>query len=170
MSERKGIGGHHRGFRGRTDDWITPRGIIEALGPFDLDPCACVPQPWPCANQQWTVDDNGFLRPWGGRVWLNPPYGNLAERWLARLAAHGCGTALIFARTETAMWERWIWGRATAVLFLYGRLYFHYPDGRRAEANSGAPSALVAYGDGDAKRLAESSLRGAWCSGWRHKE
>ena len=41
------IGGHHARRRGATsDDWITPRCIIDALGPFDLDPCASATQPW----------------------------------------------------------------------------------------------------------------------------
>jgi hypothetical protein len=40
----------HHALAGGTDDWITPPGIIEALGPFDLDPCASVGQPWPCAT------------------------------------------------------------------------------------------------------------------------
>ena len=47
-----------------TNDWITPRWLIEALGQFDLDPCACIPQPWPCAARQFTIDEirSGFAR------------------------------------------------------------------------------------------------------------
>lgn len=47
----------------------------------------------------------------------------------------------------------YVWERATAVFFFKGRLFFHYPDGRRAAANAGAPSCLVAYGERDAARL-----------------
>ena len=50
----------------------------------------------------------------------------------------------MFARTETEMFVEAVWKRATALRFLFGRLYFHRPDGRRAEANAGAPSVLVA--------------------------
>ncbi len=33
-----------------TDTWLTPKFIIDALGPFDLDPCACPnPRPFDCA-------------------------------------------------------------------------------------------------------------------------
>lgn len=55
-----------------------------------------------------------------------------------------------------------IWGRASAVLFIQGRLHFHYADGTRAPGNSGAPSALVAYGDRAALRLRMSDIEGAY--------
>jgi hypothetical protein len=82
-----------------TDSWITPRWLIDRLGPFDLDLCACTPQPWPCAARQYTEADNGLLMPWDGLVWLNPPYGRATGAWLNRLALHGEGIALVFART-----------------------------------------------------------------------
>jgi len=149
----RGVGGHQRAYRGFTDDWLTPPEIIAALGPFDLDPCASEPMPWPTASTMWTKADDGLAREWFGRVWLNPPYGPETGRWLKRLADHGTGTALIFARTETAMFHDHVWQRATAVLFLRGRLHFHYPSGERASFNAGAPSVLVAYGARDAQAL-----------------
>ncbi|SDT83842.1 hypothetical protein SAMN04488548_1051, partial [Gordonia westfalica] len=66
-------------------------------------------------------------------MWCNPPYSNV-WRWLDRLANHGTGTALIFARTETAGFQAQVWRRATAVLFLEGRLTFHHRDGSKAAA------------------------------------
>lgn len=54
------------------------------------------------------------------------------------------------------------WGKATAVRFLHGRLHFHYPDGTRAPANSGAPSVLVAYGERAAEKLRLSALSGTY--------
>jgi len=33
------IGKHERPNKGATDIWLTPLEIIDALGPFDLDPC-----------------------------------------------------------------------------------------------------------------------------------
>jgi hypothetical protein len=95
-------------------------------------------------------------------VWLNPPYSFAAWKWLAKLAGHGKGTALIFARTETVGFVSEVWGKADAVLFLHGRLYFHKPDGSRAAANSGAPSCLVAYGAADADRLKTTTLAGTY--------
>lgn len=144
--------------RGATDEWLTPPEIIEALGPFDLDPAAPVERPWPTAGAHYTIEDDGLSRPWFGRVWLNPPYGAQVTTWLERLADHGRGTALIAARTETEVFHRFVWGRASALLFFHGRLFFHYPDGRRAKSNAGHGSVLVAYGDVDADRLALAAL------------
>lgn len=48
------------------------------------------------------------------------------------------------------------------VLFLQGRLHFHFPDGRRAPHNSGGPSCLVAYGKQNARALCESGLLGKY--------
>lgn len=156
----KGIGGHTLPNRGASDSWITPRIIIEALGPFDLDPCQCEPQPWQCASHAFTQTDDGLSRQWFGRVWLNPPY-SAAWKWMQRLADHGTGTALIFARTETEGFVEQVWKRASAVMFLHGRLYFYRPDGSRAKGNSGGPSCLVAYGTEDARRLERSGLHGS---------
>lgn len=156
----KGIGGHHRGFRGATDEWLTPPEIVQALGPFDLDPCSPVNRPWPTAAQHLTVDDDGLSTPWSGRVWLNPPYGPQTGKWLEKLANHGNGMALVFARTETAMFQKSVWPRALAILFLYGRLHFHNVIGERAKANAGGPSVLIAYGPNNAERLVYSKLPG----------
>lgn len=155
-----GIGSHTAPNRGATDSWITPKHIIDAIGPFDLDPCACDPQPWPCAERSFTEADDGLSQPWEGRVWLNPPYGRQTGTWLAQLADYGRGTALVFARTETTMFVEQVWNRATAVLFLHGRLWFHRPDGSRGESNAGGPSVLVAYGEQDAAHLRLAVIEG----------
>lgn len=161
------MGGHHSA-AAQTTTWLTPPDIIPALGgwtSFDLDPCAAPePQPWRTALRMNTeADGDGLALEWFGRVWLNPPYTSAALRaWLRRLADHGRGTALIFARTETEAFEQQVWGRASALLFLFGRLHFHFPDGSRAAANSGAPSVLCAYGLEDMDRLAAADLPGAF--------
>lgn len=156
----KGIGGHHRAHRGATDEWLTPPEIIRSLGKFDLDPCAPINRPWPTAARHFTIEDNGLWQKWEGRVWLNPPYGPQTGSWLRKLAEHGDGIALIFARTETEMFFAHAWERARAMLFLRGRLYFHHADGRRATHNGGAPSVLIAYGARNAAALHASGLAG----------
>lgn len=155
--------GSHQSHSGGSDEWLTPPDIIDAMGRFDLDPCAPVRRPWPTARRHYTIEDDGLRQPWSGRVWLNPPYAS-AGRWLHRLADHGAGTALLFARTETALWFEHVWPRASALLFIRGRLHFHHVDGRRARANSGAPSVLVAYGAGDADVLRSCAVPGRWVS------
>jgi hypothetical protein len=156
--------GSHQATVGRSQTWITPKWIIEALGPFDLDPCAADPQPWPCAAHSYTV--GGLDWKWSGRVWLNPPFDRYeVGKWIGKLADHGDGTALLHARTE-AEWFEPIWRKARAILFLADRIYFHYPDGRRAEANSGAPACLIAFGAWDVNKLVSSKISGALVTGW----
>jgi hypothetical protein len=141
-----------------TDEWLTPPEILRALGEFDLDPCSPVVRPWPTAREHYCVNDDGLSRSWHGRVWLNPPFGREARRWLARLRDHGNGIALIPARTETAMFFACVWSHAHAVLFIKGRPHFHRVDGSRAPFNSGAPICLVGYGAENASALAKSGL------------
>ena len=144
------------------DEWLTPREIIQAVGPFDLDPCAPLVRPWPTADRHYTLEDDGFWRPWAGRVWLNPPYGAETGRWMGKMAAHGDGVALVFARTDTGWWQDFVMPCASAVLFLRGRLTFCNVDGSTAPNPAGAPSALIAYGWGCAARIRHSGLRGAY--------
>jgi hypothetical protein len=149
------------------DEWLTPPSILRALGPFDLDPCAPIARPWDMAKNHYTKNDPGLLRPWEGRVWLNPPYGLQTKGWLKRLADHGNGIALIFARIETEMFFSQVWNRADALLFIEGRLYFYHVDGTKARANSGAPSVLIAYGESNAKSLLNSGIKGSFVNDWR---
>jgi hypothetical protein len=152
MSETRGIGGHQKAYRGRSDDWLTPPELVDALGPFDLDPCASAGQPWRTAATQY--EDGGLEREWFGFVWCNPPYGPAVGKWMRRLADHGNGLGLIFARTETADFHEQVWQRADALLFFRGRLHFHHPvTGSRARHNAGGPSVLVAYGPDAMGRL-----------------
>lgn len=155
--------GSHQSARAITTTWLTPPEIVEALGPFDLDPCAAPsPRPWPTARKHIELPEDGLAGQWDGHVWLNPPYSKEAWVWLSKLADHGDGIALVFARTETAGFVAQVWEKATAVRFLHGRLHFHYADGKRASANSGAPSVLVAYGETAAQKLGRSTIPGTF--------
>jgi hypothetical protein len=163
----RGIGSHHSALP-QTEEWLTPPHVLGALGPFDLDPCSPPVRPWPTASRHLTAEDDGLSHPWEGRVWLNPPYGKEVEQWLARLADHGDGVALVFARTETRWFFDQVWRRASALLFLEGRLTFHRPDGSPAKAghNSGGPSVLIAYGEPNGFALASCGLAGSLVHGW----
>lgn len=153
---------HTKPNEGITTEWLTPPEIIESIGPFSLDPCAHPQQPWNTADRMIAPPDDGLSHNWVGRVWLNPPFGSRSSAiWLKRMAEHGCGTALVAARTEVESWfVPYIWKSATAVLFIFGRLYYCRSDGTRANGNAGHGSALVAYGNVDAARLLESNIEG----------
>lgn len=145
--------------RGKSDEWYTPPEVFEALGlRFDLDVCGPPGGvPWVPADE--TFSEDGLEREWAGRVWMNPPYSQVAP-WTKRFTDHGHGVALVFARTETRWWHYLVPG-ATAVCFLERRLTFIPPDGRRPPANAPAGSALVAYGHDCARAVRGSGL--GWC-------
>lgn len=156
----RNLGGQNQnmGSQQRETRWLTPKPIVEALGTFDLDPCGAPGHS--LAIETFQIDDgqDGLELPWHGRVWLNPPYGKLTAPFLGKLAEHGQGTALVFARTETKMFFDHVWPKATAILFLQGRVSFLDEHGVQAKANAGAPSVLIAYGNEDAIDLESSGL------------
>lgn len=125
-----------------------------------MDPCSPIERPWPTASVHYTALDDGLTHPWDGLAYVNPPYSN-AGPWMARLAAHGHGVGLVFARTDTRWWFEHVWPHATALLFLAGRVTFRRPDGTEPGHSSGGPSVLVAYGAEAAERLAGCGLAGA---------
>lgn len=159
--------GSHQSTRMQKDEWLTPPEIFGGLNTtFDLDPCSPCARPWPTARKHYTIVDDGLRQPWDGFVWLNPPYGKHTGVWLDRLAEHGNGIALIFARTETRMFFDHVWGRADSIPFIRKRIGFYHADGSSAANNSGAPSCLIAYGSKADRVLQESTIDGAYVFNW----
>jgi hypothetical protein len=61
------------------NEWYTPAEYIErarrVMGVFDLDPASnTIAQERVQASKFFTKEDDGLVREWHGRVWLNPPY------------------------------------------------------------------------------------------------
>ena len=81
------------------------------------------------------------------------------RKFLARMAAHGNGIALIFARTETKAFQEHCWRSADAMLFMAGRIKFRLPGGG-VSGPAGAPSVLIAYGQPNAQALRRSGIAG----------
>ena len=159
--------GSHQQTVGKSQVHITPKWIIDATGPFDLDPCAADPRPWDCAHTNWP--SCGLDRKWFGSVWLNPPFNRYdVGNWIARLAEHGNGITLLHARTE-AGWFEPIWQHAAAILFLADRIKFCRPDGSEQPANSGAPPILAAFGDEAVLRLHRCGIAGALVTRWHNQ-
>ena len=158
--------GSHQSSVGKSQTHITPRWIIDRLGPFDLDPCAADPRPWDCAARNVVEAEDGLSQPWRGRVWLNPPFDRYAVgAWIRKLAGHGDGIALLHARTEAAWFEP-CWEAARGILFLADRIKFCRPDGSEQPANSGAPPVLVAFGPGALEQIERSGISGALVTSW----
>ena len=132
---------------------------LDGMG-FDADTLAAALL---CCLPADELADDGLSVPWAGHVWLNPPYSDPGP-WMERLADHGDGIALVFARTDTGWWHDYVWGRADLLLFVRRRLRFVEPTetpGRKA-SNAPAPSVLVAYGQWAVRSLRSSGIPGAF--------
>lgn len=163
---RRGI--HTKPNKGASVEWLTPPEIVRALGEFDLDPCADVGQFYSTAKRMIKPPADGLDEAWKGRVWLNPPYGtkNLML-WLARMAEHGNGIALVPSRTEVDAWFwPFIWEAADAVMFRRGRIHFRLPNDAKLlpngkkKGNAGHGSVFVAYGTRNVVALRKSGIVG----------
>ena len=136
-------------FSSESEEWYTPPEIvarvIETLGAIDLDPCSDAGGNIP-ASLRFTKEQDSLSRSWAGRVYMNPPYGNVIPEWTEKLIGeYRAGRvleaiALVPARTDTA-WFRPLWKHG-ALCFIDGRLKF---SGYKSAAPF--PSVAVYFGD-----------------------
>lgn len=158
----------HESTFNESKEWYTPRPIFEALGiDFDLDPCSPGQEivRWIPAQIHYTIQDDGLSAKWFGNCFVNPPYGSDTPRWLARLAAHGNGIALVFARCDTRWFHKFV-PQADAICFIRGRVQFVRADDALLYADGickpcggcGAASMLIAFGEKNAEALFDSQL------------
>lgn len=145
-----------------TDEWYTPKEIIDALGEFDLDPCA------PCTlfgllQKSCTTSRTMVLyKIGGGRIWLNPPYSKpLMWQFVEKLAEHGNGIALLFNRCDSNKFQDIIFKKATGMMFLRNRIKFFRPDGTRGDS-PGCGSILIAFGEDNAEILRTCDIAGKY--------
>lgn len=146
-----------------TDEWYTPRWIIDKLGPFDLDPCApptnC--RPFDIAPICYTKEDDGLQHPWIGKVFMNPPYSRVLLRaFCEKMAAHNDGIALLVNRQDNLLWQEVIFPTAASMIFMRHRVKFIQPDKKSSSPFFG--SCLVAWGQECDRRLRESDIEGKY--------
>ena len=143
-----------------SDEWYTPKEILDSLGPFELDPCAPLEPLWPTAETMYNIEDDGLTKIWGGvRTWCNPPYSQPSlHHFCERMAENGNGILLVFARTDNKDFQEML-RRCDAVLFLRHRIRFVLPDGTRG-GSPGCGSALFAFGKDNVRCLEQCGMEG----------
>ena len=144
-----------------SDCWYTPRWLLDALGPFDLDPANSEPDRFPTAKRHLGPDVDGLSQPWGGdeRIWLNPPFSN-ARPWIDRLAEHGNGIALVFCRSDAVWFHRAVQS-AGGMFMMKGRVQFTRPDGSGSRCPLGC--VLLPFGANNRAAIRKAKLQGVWC-------
>ena len=140
------------------DEWYTPTEIIEALGPFDLDPACGQLCAYRTAKRRFGPEEDGLQQLWAGRVWLNPPFSN-ANPWVDKLIEHGNGILLTFCRSDASWFHRAI-DASGGVLVFIGRTQYRKPDGVVGSCPLG--SSLIPFGKHNVQSILNSGLRGKW--------
>ena len=145
-----------------SDIWLTPKWLIDATGPYDLDPCAHLVDGKPIvptARDYITEEQNGLTSPWYGDVFVNPPYSNLNE-WLQKCKYEHSGNdavnsimVLCFARTETKAFQNNLYW-CDGINLIKGRIKFLNQFGVE-QGNGNAPSVLIAFGARAYEKLRE---------------
>ena len=148
-----------------SDEWYTPKWMIDILRPFDLDPCSPKDRPFDTATVHLTKEQDGLSMSWGktedARVWLNPPYSRpLVEQFVKKMADHNNGIALLVNRQDNVMWQEVIFPTAASMIFMRHRVKFICPDGRKSEPFFG--SCLVAWGEHNDMVLRNCGIEGKY--------
>ena len=147
-------------FSSATDEWETPKELFDLLDKefhFNLDPCATHLNAK--CKKYITKVMNGLNIIWFGRIFVNPPYSQIAD-WSEKcyresLRSNCTVIMLIPSRTDTRYWHNYIM-KAKEIRFIKGRLRFKNGD----KMNSAPfPSCIVVFKD-----MKVSSKRRPKCS------
>jgi phage N-6-adenine-methyltransferase len=139
-------------FQNQEPSWATPPEVFDlldrAFGGFDLDVCA-LPHNAKCpafiSPEEDTLDPS--VR-WRGRCWMNPPYGDGIEAFLAKANREvERGGARVVALLPTNFESAWFRQHCQQWPFLVwpGRIKFIHPDGTRGERPANG-NVVVAFG------------------------
>ena len=146
-----------------SQEWGTPHKYVDAVkdffqGDIDLDPCSNEFSIVNALHEYRLPEQDGLRESWDfKRIYVNPPYGidkgrgTKIKHWLYRCAeahkTHGAEVlALVPVATNTGHWKNYVFGRATAVSFLYDTRLKFLVDGR--DEGKGAPMscAMIYWG------------------------
>ena len=137
-----------------SQEWGTPHKYVDAIkeffgGSISLDPCSNQYSIVEAKTEYRLPEKDGLIESWDfPTIFVNPPYGSDWERgtrikhWLFRCAdayrKHKSEVlALVPVATNTGHWKNYVWGRATAVCFLYDTRLKFLVNGR--DEGKGAP-------------------------------
>ena len=166
---KEAIAHNHRAQGTGDNEWYTPQEYIESarrvMGAIDLDPASSeVAQERVKAGAFFTIEDDGLLQPWQGRVWLNPPYAQPAiQHFMEKVTGEHLKGAIRQAIVLTHNYTDTRWfhigvSGASAICFTRGRIGFLNPEGKKAAPTQG--QAFFYYGESTAAFREEFSKYG----------
>ena len=149
----------------QSKEWGTPLKYVSAIkdffdGSINLDPCSNEYSIVNAKIEYKLPDKNGLIDSWNyPTIYVNPPYGldretgTSIKNWLARCVEtneqFGAEViALIPVASNTGHWKKYIFGKATAICFLYDTRLKFLVNGE--DGGKGAPMAcaMVYWGKG----------------------
>lgn len=119
-----------------SQDWCTPPKYVDAIremfdGIIELDPCSNSSSIVKAKTEFILPKDDGLAKEWNYKtIYINPPYGADRNRgttikdWLKKCYESHKNhdseiLALIPVATNTGHWKHYVFGRASAICFLY---------------------------------------------------
>jgi len=156
---------------GKSKDWGTPKKYVDAVrqcfgGIIGLDPCSNRFSIVNAETEYLLPTHDGLKEPWkAATIYVNPPYGLDSQRgrtikdWLRKCEeayrVNGAEViALVPVATNTGHWKKYIFGRATAVCFLYDTRLRFLENGE--DSGKGAPmSCAMVYWGRDIGRFSD---------------
>jgi len=148
---------------GGKDDWQTPDEVTDPIADahdgIDLDPCAGPGTDIGTINIR--PPDNGLAKPWGGVVFVNPPFSSKGD-WLAKVVEESrrpmVDTVYVLTPDATdvaAWWHEYIAAEAPVTWFATSRVNFYDP--AEGEVKKGVPfnTAISVFGEAPDELLRE---------------
>jgi hypothetical protein len=153
-----------RSINSQSQDWGTPKKYVDAVkevfgGEIALDPCS---SPYSIVNakvEYMLPEHDGLKESWNyPTIYVNPPYGinqksgTTIRHWLARCAKanemyESEVLALVPVATNTGHWKKYVFGRATAICFLYDTRLKFLVKGKKGGKGAPMACAMIYWGD-----------------------
>lgn len=139
----------------KNDCLQTPKWVYEALGEFDLDPCAGLDTT--IAKTNWCIErgEDGLLRKWFGFWWTNCPFSQ-KEDWIDKAFEWPNGI-MVLPERGSAPWFGPLVSRL-GKYFVMGKK-INYIGG---PSSNNLGSVLLPFGEEAEKRIKGSGLPGHW--------
>jgi len=130
---------NYRAIGAGENEWYTPAEYADlardVMGGIDLDPASCEQANEVIgASKFYTKDDDGLLKDWSGRVWLNPPYSRdlmpaFVEKLKNSFVDGSVQQAVLVSHNNTdTAWFHSLASVATAICFPKKRIKFYRGD------------------------------------------